>query len=188
MTKAKGGPQGSPFVLERPVRTPQRLERPFGGLGARVADGGKALQRQPRLAHTRPFKAGKRLLQRVVAGDCPFTPEQVATVMEATIRRIIVHEDVLLIVKATGYGRDSDGVLGPYWERFGARRDRVDALLRPICAALSVTYYAMAASPPKSEAGLDDGDGIHKDSTGQYFMGFGEGEVMARAWAAQNQR
>jgi hypothetical protein len=75
----------------------------------------------------------------VIGGDSAFTCDQVVERMQAVIRRVVRRENVILIVKGAGGGRDAFGALGPYYHRFAPKREYVEGAIEALCAELCTT-------------------------------------------------
>jgi hypothetical protein len=162
---------------------PRRIERIFGRAGKPVANAGLAAAKKPALARNAGFKAGRRLAHRLIGGDTPFSPKQVITVMEETIRRVTAREDIALLVKGTGDGRGpEDGIPGSH-ARYTKRRIEVEGTLQRFCESVHVPYIGTGRIP--SVAGrmdLEKTDGLHRKAASHNRMGLWEGEAMLKAW------
>lgn len=172
------GYESVPLRIERLLGP--RFGKPLARLGVRAAE-------SPTVGTKRPFMIARRYAHRVIGGDSPFTTEHVIAVMEATIRRIIAHEQVVLLVKGTGRrdGHDDPGT----WYYAPALRKKiayVEDALREKCAAMHVAWTDIAAQGRLNPADKDmaRGDGIHVGRIGQRAMGEKEGLSMAEAWRA----
>ena len=138
----------------------------------------------PRFAHRRWFKLGRRVAHRIIGGDTPFDTALIIQRMETVIRRIAAHEDIVLLVKGTGGGRLNEEALEGYYERFTARRDEVEGAIERLCRQLHVAYVGTGARKSKEDRDIHGGDGVHKGARGSGAMGRQEGAAMAEAWTA----
>jgi hypothetical protein len=162
---------------------PRRIERLFGRAGKPVASAALGAAKKPALAKNAGFKLGRRLAHRVIGGDTPFSTRQVIAVMEETIRTVLSHEDIALLVKGTGDGRGpSDGIPGSH-ERYTSRRLEVEGTIERFCKSVHVPYIGTGRVPTKvGRMDLKGGDGIHRKADGHSRMGLWEGEAMLQAW------
>jgi hypothetical protein len=143
-------------------------QRRFGPAGRFVARIGLKAAKKPWLAHNGVFRAGRRTLQKAIPGSPYFEPEELVETLRATIRRIVRHEGVYVLVIA-GSGGDKWASDAAALERFADRRRRVDAGLKDFCRALHVDYWdlGMVASLPKSATPASlQGDKLHLDEEG----------------------
>lgn len=163
---------------------PRRIERLLGRAGRPLARASTAAAADPRFAHRRWFKLGRRVAHRIIGGDTPFDTALVIQRMETVIRRIAAHEDIVLLVKGTGGGRLNEEALEGYYERFTARRDEVEGAIERLCRQLHVAYVGTGARKSKEDRDIHGGDGVHKGARGSGAMGRQEGAAMAEAWTA----
>ncbi|MBI5949746.1 MAG: hypothetical protein HY875_16530 [Chloroflexi bacterium] len=163
---------------------PRRIERKLGRVGKPVAQASLKAADISWLSTTRPFKFGRRLAHRLIGGDPQFRPEQVISVMEATIRAILAKEGVGLVVKATGGGRAPEGALADYFDAFVKRRELVEGSIKRFCEGLGVVYIAHEKPVIPNDPELKRGDGIHRGTAGHMSMGDHEGGGLVQAWRA----
>ena len=135
------------------------------------------------------FKLGRRAAHRLIGGDTPYSAAEVLEVMEATVRRVLAHESIGLLVKGTGGSREQagDGFYGPV-ERFTQRKLLVEGGIERFCSGAGVPYIS---TPPRHEVSAREAsqsDGIHRGEFGHGRMGLHEGESMVSAWRAFNSR
>lgn len=164
---------------------PLRLRRRLPVVGKPLAAAGDGATRIPWVSRTRGFKACRHLANRIIGGDANFTCDEVIERMQAVIRRIVARENVILIVKGAGGGRDAFGALGPYHDRFVPKRQYVEGAIEAFCRDLGVHYTGIGRLRTRDEADLDRGDGVHKGAHGLGRVGRAEGEVMVAAWEAE---
>ncbi|MEX0782092.1 MAG: hypothetical protein WD557_05535 [Dehalococcoidia bacterium] len=165
---------------------PLRLRRRIPLLGKPLAAAGDGATKISWMSRTRAFKASRDLANRVIGGDANFTGDEVIERMEAVIRRIVARENIILVVKGTGGGRDAIGSLGPYYERFKPKREYVEGTIEAFCRELGVHYTGIGRVRTREESDLDRGDGVHKGTHGLNRVGLSEGEAMAAAWRAEH--
>jgi len=162
---------------------PRRLERLLGPVfGKPLAKGGLAAAGNPRLAHNRAFKLGRRAAHRVIGGDTPFNSHHVLEVMEACIRRVVAKESIGLVVKGTGSARHDEGALSGFYDRFTERRHEVEGGIERLCKQLGVVYIGGAGARSHIDPDLLRGDGLHKGPRGHAHVGAQEGAAMVRGW------
>lgn len=163
---------------------PLRLRRKVPVLGRFLAAAGDGATNISWLSRTRAFKAGRNLAVRLIGGDTPFTCEEVIECMQSVIRRVIAHEEVVLVVKGAGGGRPAAGSLAPYFDRFTQRRQHVEGAIEAFCRDLGIHYVGIARQRTREESDIDKGDGVHKGEYGLRRVGEHEGRAMAEAWEA----
>ncbi|MFN8508736.1 MAG: hypothetical protein U0547_14390 [Dehalococcoidia bacterium] len=163
---------------------PRRVERLLGWAGRPFARAGIAAATNPRFAHRRWFKFGRRMAHRLIGGDTPFDTALIAQSMETVIRRVAAHEEIVLLVKGTGGGRMNEGALEGYHDRFVARREAVEGAIERLCGQLHVAYVGTGPNKSKEDRDIHRGDGVHKGARGSTAAGRQEGVAMAEAWAA----
>lgn len=78
---------------------PRRVERLLGRTGKALAEAGDRAARDPRFANSRAYRTLRRLVQAVVGGDTPMTPQEVFANVERTARLIARREQVTLIIE-----------------------------------------------------------------------------------------
>jgi hypothetical protein len=161
---------------------PLKVERSLGPLGRPVARAGiKAGGYRP-LATSRAFHAGRRFALRTIGGATHFSPPQVVSCMEACIRTVLAHEDVVLVVRGPQTAFSSDA--GP---RVAARAKQrwwqVERDLQQLCHQLHVEYISFGT--PAIADGSSSGyqrDFVHLDSAGHRRRAEIEAAAMATAW------
>ncbi len=163
---------------------PRRIERKLGKAGRPIANASLKAAEMSWLSTTRPFKFGRRMAHRLIGGDTQFPPEQVVSVVEATIRAVLAKEGVGLVVKGTGGGRAPEGALADYFEAFVRRRDMVEGSIKRFCEGLGVVYIAHETPVIPNDPELKRGDGVHRGTAGHMSMGSHEGEGLVLAWRA----
>jgi hypothetical protein len=165
---------------------PLRLRRRLPIVGRPLAAAGDGAQKISWVSRTRAFKAARHVANRAIGGDSNFTCDEVIERVQAVIRRIIVRENIIVIVKGTGGGRDAIGALGPYYARFKPKREYVEDTIEAFCRDLGVHYTGIGRVRTRDEADLDRGDGVHKGAHGLSRVGVLEGEAMVAAWRAEH--
>jgi hypothetical protein len=162
---------------------PVRLERRLGPVGRKLGPVGQRVAGTP-FSNTLLFRALRLAGMRTMGGEPHFSPEQVLEVVSACIRRIVVHEDVaLVVIGSTGRRCVSYGWGGV--ARDSGRRATVHEGLSALCSQLHVPYFGgdrlMQTSRWKALLGTD---GSHLGVEGQRAMGLEQGAQMVAAWDA----
>lgn len=160
---------------------PLRIQRLLGRAGNPIADVAVRAGKHPRWSRYRWFKLSRRLAHRIIGGDTPYDTQDIVELTKACIRQVRAHESVVLSVKGTGSGRENEEALAGYYHRFLQRRDEVEGTLEAYCQAQGIAWNS-ATKKTREQRGLAGGDGLHKDATGQYWMGVQEGLAMVEAW------
>jgi len=166
---------------------PLRLERLFGRAGKALGKAGTDAVERP-IGQTRGFRLARRVLLKTIGGDSFFEPEQVLAVMEQCLRRIVAHEELVVVVQGSA-GR-APGMTGRGGrERRLRRRTIMHEGMSRICAGLRVTYFGTDKTMSEAETNrLRGADGTHRGVEGQRADGLTQGRHMAEAWLAAHGR
>lgn len=162
---------------------PARVTRRFGRVGRRLGTLGSQVSRTS-FASTALGRCLRNVGLRTIGGDTHFTTSRVIEVAEACIRRIVTHEDVVLVViGSTGRRCTAYGWGGVARDR--ARRVVVHEAVSALCQQLHVPYYGgadlMRANRWRALVGTDR---THLGVDGQREMGLAQGAEMLAAWTA----
>ncbi len=122
---------------------PLRLRRLFGPLGDRLARLGFRAAENRIIGPSLPFRLGRKALLRTIGGDYHFEPEDIVSVIEATARRILRNEGVILVVWGPHGRADWSETTGQRRAALRRQQQVVDGLTR-LCAELHVAYHSSA--------------------------------------------
>lgn len=159
---------------------PLRLRRKaYRGTGwvARLGGAGGA---NSRLASTAPFRVARRLAVRTIGGDTYFTPEEAAATVAATLRRIVVRESLVTVVRGPFNAHNSSGTKSGF-ARSDARNARFDSLVASICGDQHVPYLSVRHL---AGAGVKGGDEVHSNPNAQRMIAEIEASAIADALLA----
>lgn len=163
-----------PLKIER---TFGRFGRPFARLGTKSADSA--------IASNAAYRLLRRLAYRTIGGATHFTLAEVMTVLDASLRRIIAHEDVLVAVRGSDGGRRVEFLDAKGRARSERKRMELREAGRALCADLRVPYTDRATPRPGShDLAMLGVDRYHRAPEGQRLQGLEEGEAMVAAWRA----
>jgi hypothetical protein len=159
---------------------PLRLRRkafPGTGVLARV---GAAAGARPWIASSLPFRVARSVSTRILRGDTYFTPEDAAATVAATLRRIVVRESVVTVVRGPFNSHNASATRAGL-ARAKARTVRFDALLASLCAELHVPYLSIyqLASPEGLLA-----DGVHSTLDTRRILAHVESDAVTAAVVA----
>ena len=154
---------------------PLRLRRK-GRLGV-LADIGAAAGARPRFASTASFRVVRRAAVRLIGGDTYFTPEEAAGTVAATLRRIVMRESLVTVVRGPFRPFNSSGTRAGHL-RAEHRYARFESSLLSVCGELRVPYLSMgnlfAGEPPLP-------DEVHGQEGTHAKIGKLEGEAIVHA-------
>lgn len=162
---------------------PLKLQRSWIGPPARfAARAGFASAARPWPGNTSAFNAGRNVLRRAIGSAIYFTPEQVIESMAVCIRRILQHENVVLIVRGPLIA-ETAGCSAAVQARAEERRRAVDSAVARLCAELHVHYTGCRAAPPaEAVAPFRGPDRLHLNAGGHRRVGLEETEAHLAAW------
>lgn len=133
----------NPFWFNYPS-VPLRLRRKLGPLGDRLARLGLDAAANPVIGPSRPFRLARNLLLRTVGGDYHFEPEEILPRIEASIRRILRQEGVVLAVWGP-FGRSRWSVTRAQAAAEQRRQAAVVAALERLARDLHFAYAGAGA-------------------------------------------
>ncbi len=162
---------------------PLWFERHLGPVGRWLGRTGVRVGDAPWFADNRIAQAVRRSLMRVLPGATYFTPEEVATSLELTLRRVVRNENAVVIVRGTdGWNWSPEGNVRRRMRsrtRVAEVRRRMDA----ICRDLHVRF--IYADRPLTKQELQTGLNAarwHNNAEGERRAGEFDGQAMATAW------
>jgi len=156
---------------------PLRLQRHIPVIGPRLATAGLRAADTSWLAQNPVFRTARRATRRIIGGETYFTPEQVLSVIEECIRRILRREGVILLVRGPLEPTDDEGGTKARL-RTERKRDSVHLDLKSLCADLHV-HYSGADSVRAVPRGPDQ---LHLSPEGHAEKGREEGAALLDAW------
>ncbi len=160
---------------------PLKLERKFGPLGKRLAGAGVRASEIRWLARTRAFRAARRMALWTIGGVPYFQPGQVLVYMEACIRRILLHEEIVLAVFGSPMTSAVD-VPAAVRRRAMERRQQVYGGLGRLCEELHVACFAPPGDyPPANDSAFRDDDLLHLSAAGHRWQGSLEADLLLEA-------
>ncbi len=162
---------------------PLRIERRLGRFGKRLGKVGKDVADRP-VGHTRAFKLGRLVLLRTVGGHTKFTTDYVLKLMEACLRRIIAHEEIVVTVEGSS-GRTSGAYGWGGLERRRRGQERMYAGMQRMCREMRIAFDGSGTvMAEREQAHMRGADSLHRGVEGQREQGLNQGAQMARAWLA----
>ena len=163
---------------------PARVRRKLGWLGRAgqsVGDSGFRAARQPWLAYNPVFPKFRYVAQATIGGDTHLPVEYCLANMEAVIRRVLRHEDTVLVVRGSRGGRDRPELPKKVAARNDARRAQFRAGMERICAELSVPLLSKSERR-KYDTSVYQADRFHANAAGHAQQGEFEARGMVEAW------
>ncbi len=165
---------------------PLRFERGLGRVGKKLGETGVKVGKNPRMANSRTFQTGRRLLTRAVGGGATyFTPQEVVDVVETCMRRALAHrEDILMVVRGPSGGWGHVPLRGKREQaRSRARAGYITANLKAACDRMHVYYANRDRVIPKEELKERLSPAwFRQTASGHQYMGREEGAALVEAW------
>ncbi|MBK6663378.1 MAG: hypothetical protein IPG47_11790 [Thermoflexaceae bacterium] len=162
---------------------PLRIERRLGRFGKRLGKVGKDVADRP-VGDAGAFKLGRLVLLRTVGGDTYFTTDYVLKLMEACLRRIIAHEEIVVTVEGSS-GRTSGAYGWGGLERRRRGQERMYAGMQRMCREMRIAFDGSGTvMAEREQAHMRGADSLHRGVEGQREQGLNQGAQMARAWLA----
>ena len=160
---------------------PLKLRRRFGRIGQAAGDAGQRATEIHWLARTRAFKKARALALSTIGGETHFSVDYVIKTVEAVSRRVLRHEDVILVVRGSRGGSERPDLPKKVEARRHARRDEGRERLRALCAQLNVPLL-MGNNRRKFDPAKRGSDGFHSNARGHADVGNFEAEGLVRIW------
>lgn len=164
-----------------PLRVRRRLGRVLGRAGRTAGDAGFKAAKKPWLAYNPVFRKLRYIAQATIGGDTHMSVEYAFENMAAVMRRVVRHEDVLLVVRGSRGGRDRPEVPKKVGIRHDARREDFKARMARLCDELAVPYLTKSQKrkfdPTKLQA-----DRFHANASGHAEQGSWEAEELVAIW------
>lgn len=166
-----------------------RVQRRVPVIGPWLGRTGKKAADTPAINSRSSFRWLQRVALRVIGGETYVTADQAVAVFSTCIRRIVAHEEIVLVVRGTDGGRRYPGLSPKAARAREARRLQIHFAMKKLCEGLHASYFGREKSRDESEhrALLDDGL-FHRGVAGQQLAGADDGEAMAAAWLAVHPR
>lgn len=160
---------------------PLKLRRRFGRVGAVVGDSGLKAAAKPGLAHNAVFRKLRFWAQATIGGEPHFSVDYCIENMEAVIRRVLRHEDTLLVVRGSRGGRERPEVPKNVAVRHEARRVEFNTRLNALCEELAIPMVR-GNQHRKFDVSARLSDRFHSNAKGHAESGSFEAEALARIW------
>jgi hypothetical protein len=160
---------------------PLRLQRRWGRLGAPLSRVGFKAGGHPTVAANPAFRRVRKLAVRTVGGETYFTPPEATRLVADVLRRVLVQEAIVPIVRGPAHAHNSSGTAAGHRRAAQANRE-FDALLAAMCLGCHVTY--VTASGALDNPSFLANDEVHDTAAGHLAIGTLEGEAIAGAWLA----
>ena len=160
---------------------PLKFQRKFGRIGKAAGDAGLRAATTPSVAHNAVFRKLRYFAQATIGGDTNFTVDYTLQTVEAVIRRVLRHEDTLLVVRGSRGGRDRPEVPKKVAARHEARRVEFNTRLNQICADLSVPMVR-GSQRRKYDPSERQADRFHSNAKGHASSGSFEALALVEIW------
>ena len=159
---------------------PLWFDRKFGRAGRAIGTAGTKVGKWSWVADNRWAQLVSRRAPDLLPYATHFTTAQVASCMELTLRKVLAHEGIILLVRG-----NEDWNIPTASARFNrrnhARNAVMSAAMRDVCERLRVPY-AQRPSMGKDEITTLNGAGFHSTADEQRKAGEFDGEAMIAAW------
>jgi hypothetical protein len=162
---------------------PLKLERAMGRFGRPMRAIRRGAPKIDWLANSWPYRFSRWLGDRTIGGATYFTIGEVLARVDETIRVIVAHEEIGLVVRGTAGGRHKARRTKGAYARREARRLQVHHALAALCAEHHVIYNGREAPLNRDEeTALVGQDAFHRGTEGHLETGLLEGAVLVEAW------
>ncbi len=159
---------------------PLALERRFGRVGGWVGRTTTRVGEHPRLSGSLPVRLARKLSLMLLRGAYYFEPDQVESVVESCLHRLLESESLDVVVRGPLNALGLHGSTRSL-RAAEARRRRTDALLARTCARLHVKYVSRSA-PGRPDRARFQSDLVHTGVEAHRERGELEGGAIATLW------
>lgn len=155
---------------------PLQVQRKFGRLGRPLARAGFKAGRIPWITRTGAFHAVRWLGLNTVGGAHYFEIDQVLDVVEPSLRRILVREDLPVIVRGALW----------HWESDLPQEHAMHVRLVELSERLRVRYLGRDPfAPDEAMPKFTDSDRLHTNREGRLWVADCEAQALAEEWRAR---
>lgn len=163
---------------------PLWFERKFGRAGIALTNMGLKVGKQRWFADSRAYITLNRGLARILPSATHFTVPQVAACMEASMRKILAHEGVILVVRGNDHWAKLPMATRRANDRNIARNNAMSSAMRNICEQLRVPYIERPTVQASEIGAVLDAARWHQSAEGERQSGELDGAAMLSAWKA----
>ncbi|MBK9341579.1 MAG: hypothetical protein IPN07_00730 [Dehalococcoidia bacterium] len=128
-------------------------------------------------------RLSRSVATRVVGGRPPFTPAEAATAIEASLRRVVRHEHVAVVVAGSPYSAALEGGAAAR-RRAMRRRAELFGRLAPVCDSLHIPYDLPPHDADAFAKAVRTRDRLHFGPEMHRRCGELQGRLMVAAWQA----
>jgi len=161
---------------------PLWFERKFGRPGESMTRLGLKVGKSPIMNRNRWALAINRGVLRVLPGATHFTVPQVLECMEATIRKVLSNEGVVLLVRGNEHWEKLPMADARHNKRNTSRNKAMSAAMRSLCERLHVPYYERPPVAPEELEVMLGESRRHNNAEGERRTGLYDGEAMVAVW------
>lgn len=128
-------------------------------------------------------RLSRSVATRVVGGRPPFTPAEAATAIEASLRRVLRHEHVAVVLAGSPYSAALEGGAAAR-RRAMRRRAELFGRLAPVCDSLHIPYDLPPHDADAFAKAVRTRDRLHFGPEMHRRCGELQGRLMVAAWQA----
>jgi hypothetical protein len=160
---------------------PLWFERRLGRAGKSLSDMGLKVGKSAWFADNRWAQLFNRRLLTVLPKATHFTVAEVAVCMEEAMRKVLAHEDIVLLVRGNEDWAAMPMATRRFNRRNAARNAAMSGAMRSICERLRVPY-AQRPTLRAGEVQTVNRAGWHNNAQGERLIGEFDGQAMVTAW------
>jgi hypothetical protein len=162
---------------------PLWFERRLGRAGAALNSAALHIGKSAWMADNRWVQMVNRRVLAVLPKATHFTISEVATAMEAAMRRVTTHESIVLLVRGNENWAVMPMATRGFNRRNAARNAAMSNAMRGLCERMRVPYFERPVVPA-GELETQNGAGFHNNEEGERQLGAFDAEAMLTAWRA----
>jgi hypothetical protein len=159
------------------------FERRLGRAGTALNSAALNVGKSAWMADSRWVQFVNRRVLGILPKATHFSVAEVATAMEAAMRRVVAHESIVLLVRGNESWAQMPNATRRFDRRNAARNAAMSLAMRAVCERMRVPYFERPTVPAGGMETLN-GAGFHNNEEGERQLGAFDAEAMLTAWRA----